>query len=713
MASGQAVWGLELGQCALKAIKLRAADDGQVELLAFDIIEHPKILSQPDADVEQLTSAALEKFVSRNDWQGDAFVVGVPGQQTFARFCKLPPVEPKKIPDIVKFEAGQQIPFDMDDVVWDYEVFQAEDSPDVEVGIFAMRKDLIRKHLDHLGAVGINPFAIQTIPSALYNFCRFDAQGVIGDNVATVIVDVGAQNTDLVIVEPNSAWTRNIPLGGNSFTEALVKSFKLSYAKAENLKRGAASSKYARQIFQAMRPVFADLVAEIQRSLGFYASTHRDIELKAVLACGNAFRLPGLQKYLENNLTIGDVTRLEKFNKVVAGATGNAPNFTDNIMSFASAYGLAVQGLGKAKISASLLPPELARGALWRRKQPAFLAAAACLGIASLLPWVRVSMDSSALAANRDSGAAAKRVVDNAESLQRKFSEVSSEAEAKQAEIVKFFELQENRALIPRILAFVHDTLPEVDERLAAAQSPEELQELIKSNPGRYERSNRWQMKLDVVNVTYAADIDQLDRPQVRRSDLAGSRAGRSVGPVGPMSGRTVGPLGEGPRGASPYGEGRAATEANPEESASSPGFYIGIAGRLLGGKVPSDAYNFFAERFNKRVLELGSQPGRGFYVPAEDPKSNDPRERRNLALPTVLVPLANSQQAVQGRPLTRFAAQSEAPKDSESEIPPEFRDPVTGEDIRTDWEFELGFKIKLGEPPAKEGEAAPPPEDG
>ena len=53
----------------------------------------------------------------------------------------------KKIHDLVRYEASQQIPFDIDDVVWDYQILTSEGSPDVEVGIFAIRKDLIRKHL--------------------------------------------------------------------------------------------------------------------------------------------------------------------------------------------------------------------------------------------------------------------------------------------------------------------------------------------------------------------------------------------------------------------------------------------------------------------------------------------------------------------------------------------------------------------------------------
>lgn len=240
MPAGNAVWGIDVGQCALKAIKLRPAEGGKVEAVAFDVIEHPKILSQPDADRDELFAAALEKFASRNEWQGDKFVIGVPGQQTFARFCKMPPIDlkkdAKKIPELVRYEASQQIPFDIDDVVWDYQIFTTPDLPDIEVGIFAIRKDLIRKHLGFFAKVRIAPIGVQTVPAALYNFCQFDGQGA-GEGGATVIIDVGAQNTDLIIVEPNAAWTRNIPLGGNAFTEALVRAFKLSFAKAEKIGR--------------------------------------------------------------------------------------------------------------------------------------------------------------------------------------------------------------------------------------------------------------------------------------------------------------------------------------------------------------------------------------------------------------------------------------------------------------------------------------------
>ena len=51
MASTKAVWGIDIGQCALKALRLRPHDDpSRVIADAFDFIEYPKILSQPEAD---------------------------------------------------------------------------------------------------------------------------------------------------------------------------------------------------------------------------------------------------------------------------------------------------------------------------------------------------------------------------------------------------------------------------------------------------------------------------------------------------------------------------------------------------------------------------------------------------------------------------------------------------------------------------------------
>jgi type IV pilus assembly protein PilM len=709
MPANTAVWGIEIGHAALKAVKLRHADNGMVELVAFDLIEHPKILSQPDANPEELIRAALEKFASRNEWKGDQIVIGVPGQQTFSRFTKLPPVDEKKIPDIVRFEAGQQIPFDMDDVVWDYEVFRAPESPDVEVGIFAMRKDLVRKQIEYFNAHGLQPSVIQTVPSALYNFYAFDAERKEGEKGATILVDVGAAKTDLIVVEQHSSWSRNIPLGGNNFTEALVRAFKLSPAKAESLKRGAAASKHARQVFQAMRPVFAELVAEIQRSIGFYSSTHRDVELTHVVACGSAFRLPGLQKYLENNLTIeGGVQKLEKFNKLVPTETSNAPVFTDNVVTFGPAYGLALQGLGHAKITANLLPPDLARVAMWRRKQPYFIASAATLLVAAMLPWSRNWMDQQALASGEDQSRQATTIVNTAKSLDQKFREAQTDTGAKKTNIDKIFELQKNKDLVPRILALVHEATPRVPE-FERATSPDEIKKLIEANPQRLARASRKQITIDSIDIQYSKNIDAEERAQNAPAMGSGfdSGAGSRFGAGGSdVVGDGGGRFGSG---------GDLASSGDSGGAAEAPGFIVSVSGRSTfgGGQGVATALQLFTSEYYANLRQLGRRPGQGFYVPEIDEKSLD--NKMNLQTPS-LTQFIPPQAARGNQPYAspggfRGAGDTVGGGDvvggsdiavggsGASERDPKV-DPLTGEDMSNDWRFTFSFKIKLGEMP-------------
>src|SRR5689334_16203687 len=132
MAKSQPVWSLDVGQAALKALKLVPGEGDQVVAEAFDYIEYPKILSQPDADPEQLVREALETFLERNELKGCKVAIAVPGQAGLVKFIKLPPVEKKRIPDIVKFEARQQIPFALEEVVWAYQQIGGDDESEDE-----------------------------------------------------------------------------------------------------------------------------------------------------------------------------------------------------------------------------------------------------------------------------------------------------------------------------------------------------------------------------------------------------------------------------------------------------------------------------------------------------------------------------------------------------------------------------------------------------
>ena len=373
MAAPRAAWGIEIGADALKGIRLER-DGDEVRVTDFAHIPHKKSLTDPDADADDSIRITLGALMTRKDLEGEHVVMSVPGHESFARFAKLPPVEPKKVPDIVKFEAVQQIPFPIEEVEWDYETFAREGSPELEVGIFAIRRDRIQRRLELYRDVSLVPEAITLSPVALFNAVSHDMRVQPGGK-PIVILDIGSQSTDVIIADGSKCWIRTFQLGGTHFTAAIQEAFKLGYGKADRLKREASTSKYAKQIMQAMRPIFSDLLEDLQRSLNYYRQMNPGVELEEMVGVGSTFKIPGLRKFIGQQLQI-NVTRLDEFARI--NVTGReAASFAEHAVNMATAYGLALQGVGLAKIEANLMPVGSLRESLWAQKTKWFAAAAA------------------------------------------------------------------------------------------------------------------------------------------------------------------------------------------------------------------------------------------------------------------------------------------------------------------------------------------------
>jgi len=391
MAEANGAWGIDIGQAGLKAIRLKYAEAaGQVLAVAFDYVPHPKILSQPDAIPDELINQALERFLSRNDVKGDKVCISVPGQTALTRFIQLPPVESSKVAEIVKYEARQQIPFALDDVCWQWQTLGSGSVEsgymlEAEVGLFAMKRDQVMQHLKPFTNHGVEVDLVQIAPLALYNFLAYDRLGVRpGEDIQakddhTIVLDMGADNTTLMVSNGQKIWIRNVPIGGNHFTRALTKEMKLTFAKAEHLKINATKAPDPRSVFQALRPVFNDYVSEIQRSIGYFSSVNRNAKIGRILGLGNGFKLAGLQKFLQQNLQY-EIERVDSFQALVGDSVINASLFEENRLSFAVPYGLALQGLELTRIHVDLLPEEIRTQRLIRQKKPwAVLTAASIL----------------------------------------------------------------------------------------------------------------------------------------------------------------------------------------------------------------------------------------------------------------------------------------------------------------------------------------------
>ncbi len=518
-----AIWAVDLGNTSLKALHLVAMGD-VVQVIGFDHIPHNKILSSSGisaAERDELIAITLRQFVQRNDVSYDPLIVSVPSQNSFARFVTLPPVEQKRLPEIVKFEAAQQIPFDMSEVQWDFMMMTEPDASEQKVGIFAIKNEVVEAAIEHFEREELPVNYVQMTPMALYNCLLYDRPELVrSDSRATVIVNVGAETTDLVVCTESGVWQRCILMGGNTFTQAVAETFKLSFEKAEKLKRTAPMSKYARQIFQAMRPVFTDWAGEVQRSLGFYTNSNPNVKLTRVIAMGGGTKLRGLLKYLQQTLQI-PVEKPEAFKKLALAQGLSTAKFHENVADFGVVYGLGLQGLGMARIESNLLPKSVARSMAWASKNKYFVGAAVMLLVTCLLCLGRVGIDSIARARNEDLQASNRRTVNRVQAEVQKIEDRNSAEETIQARIKKHFEQFKHREVFPELYTLLLSAMPNAENNPAQAELYQAYArgdvETVKQIP----REQRKQVFLTSVSIFYSDDLEtaQFGQNALKRSD--------------------------------------------------------------------------------------------------------------------------------------------------------------------------------------------------
>jgi len=552
MAASPYVWGIDIGKCSLKALRCRIdpADPRKLVAEAVDVVEYPMMLSQAEADPVELVRAALAEFVGRNELTGDRVAVAAPGQAGLAKFIKLPPVDAKKIPDIVKYEASQQIPFPLDQVVWDWQrlatgVEEGGFVMDAEVALFAMKREQVTKVISPFEAAGIDVDIIQMSPIAVANMAIFDQlpdpATIDPENppASLVLVSIGVDTTDLVVTNGLRVWQRSMPIGGSTFTKALVGDLKYTFVKAENEKRNAVRASDPRAVFKAMRPVFNQFAAELQRSLNYFTGTDRTAKIGKVLLLGNAAKLRGLSDYVAKQLQL-DVQRLDAFTGLEGPAVIGAPAFRENRLGFGTAYGLALQGAGGSSLTTNVMPGEIVRDRLIAEKRPWAVGALVGLLAAALLNFAGLFLAWKTYA--DDGFKAAFAATDTVQARSQKATAAVAESKSK----------RETAMTLRQTFATVYDRRFQTLDMLRAVEACLPRKNLADPNP-----AEREEIHVDSIECEFYPDLATwfaAVKPMWEETHGMGSKpaAGAApadappAAPADPAAPATVGPSGPG-----------------------------------------------------------------------------------------------------------------------------------------------------------------------
>ena len=377
-------WGLDIGGHALKAVKITQASGGLL-IEDADIIEYPAL--KPDVNFLQspYIKEALQNFLAKHHIaKTDNVLVSIPGQFVLSRFTTVPPVDKKQLKDIVSYEAKQQIPFDLKDIVWDYQQLseRVPEMETMEIGLFASK----RTTLDHISTniASIKPrlTALQVSPLAIANLVFFDRQ-VDGP---AIIINIETENTDIIILDGLHLWLRSITL-----------------------------------------PIVdADLVKEIQRSMEYYRSlTKEEVPFKTILLIGNKFKDTSNVKFIADNFTY-EVKVLKTLNNLKLSDKINPDFLNENLANLGVALGLALQGLGAGRININLLPPEQIKAAEISRKKPYAMVTLCCLALILVIQYCGLHIQINHL---RDSNNYYQNVLQNIKELEKKYKSAETLAQ--------------------------------------------------------------------------------------------------------------------------------------------------------------------------------------------------------------------------------------------------------------------------------------------
>ncbi|WP_395752079.1 Amuc_1101 family PilM-like pilus complex protein [Prosthecobacter sp.] len=356
---------------------------GDLILKRYEIID---LYGDPTLDVNNLPKlkAGLDELIGKLKIKGQKTWCSVPGHPVFSRFVKLPPVKGDKLAQIVEFEARQNVPWQLDEVSWDYEV--VAEVGEIEVVLAAMKRELLNELHQEVASAGVNVVGMDVGPLALYNAFRYSYPDV---DEPSLVVDMGARSTNLVFIDGERFFTRNLLVGGGAVTNAIAKEFGISFAEAENQKRsqgfialGGAVEDHPDEGVNAMSKVMRNsmtrLHAEIMRTITFYRSQQGGSAPKRVFLAGGGSAAGYVAEFFTEKLKLP----VEVFNglrgvQLDRGVSADAAQI--DAPALGELAGLALRGMGACPCEIELVPDSLAASRDASRRAPALVLAGLCI----------------------------------------------------------------------------------------------------------------------------------------------------------------------------------------------------------------------------------------------------------------------------------------------------------------------------------------------
>ncbi len=305
--------------------------------------------------------------------------VCAPGFQVFSKFVKLPPVDAGKVTQIIQYEAQQNVPFPLAEVVWDYQILGSSAGGELEVLLVAIKSEVVEGLFRMADEAKLRLQLCDVSPAALCNAFRYN-YGDLED--CTMLLDIGAKTSNLLFFENGKVFSRSISLGANSITQDFANEAKLKFEIAEQIKvaegfvslggayeepenpNQAAISKIARQFMTKLH-------IQVNQTMQFYRGQQGGSAPQRLFLSGGASIMPYTAQFFAEKLNV-PVEYFNPFRNVQIDPAVNLEDLARVAHSLGEVVGLGLRNLANCPVEMNLMPTSTLRWRTFNEKKPYF-----------------------------------------------------------------------------------------------------------------------------------------------------------------------------------------------------------------------------------------------------------------------------------------------------------------------------------------------------
>jgi type IV pilus assembly protein PilM len=395
MLQSKSFLAVDFGAGSLKLAEFEVNESGGLRLLQYGL----KSLGQEGAQEnarEATILKALQEAIAEKGFKSKECNVCAPGFHVFSKFVKLPPVEQNKVTQIIQYEAQQNVPFPLSEVVWDYQILGQAPGGELEVLLVAIKSEIVEGLFRVTDAAGVKLQVADVSPAALCNSFKFN-YGDLED--CTMLLDIGAKTSNLLFFEKGKVYSRSINLGANSITQDFSAESKLKWEQAEKIKieegfvslggayeepenpNQAAISKIARQFMTRLH-------IQVNQTMQFYRGQQGGSQPARLFLSGGASIMPYTAQFFAEKLNV-PVEYFNPFRNVQIDPAVNLEELARVAHSLGEVVGLGLRNLAHCPVELNLMPESTRKWRSFNEKKPYIIATlftvVAVVGVLGLL----------------------------------------------------------------------------------------------------------------------------------------------------------------------------------------------------------------------------------------------------------------------------------------------------------------------------------------